>query len=81
MSKIVQDSGTGFAFPSQTLYLGRDDGLDSELGKAASREVELWRKTGKLPFPRLSADRIQQLQDTLDYPLAAPRCPFLPHSY
>jgi MscS family membrane protein len=68
MSRIVQDSGTGFAFPSQTLYLGRDDGLDSELGKAASREVEFWRKTGKLPFPRLSADRIAQLQDTLDYP-------------
>ena len=25
---IVNESGTGFAFPSQTLYFGRDSGLD-----------------------------------------------------
>jgi MscS family membrane protein len=68
MGDIVKASGSSFAFPSQTLYMGRDDGLDSELGKAASREVEQWRKTGKLPFPRLSADRKEQLHDTLDFP-------------
>ena len=34
--EIVEDSGTGFAFPSQTLYLGRDGGKNE--GRA--REVE-----------------------------------------
>jgi MscS family membrane protein len=53
---IVEASGSGFAFPSQTLYMGRDDGLDSE------------RSAGKLPFPRLAADKINQLEGTLDYP-------------
>lgn len=68
MSDIVKKSGSSFAFPSQTLYMGRDDGLDSERGKTAAKEVESWRKAGKLPFPRLAADRIEQLKGTLDYP-------------
>ncbi len=68
MSDIVKNSGSGFAFPSQTLYMGRDDGLDLERGKTAVKEVASWRKAGKLPFPRLSPDRIEQLGGTLDYP-------------
>ena len=68
MSDIVKKSGSSFAFPSQTLYMGRDDGLDSERGETAAKEVEFWRKAGKLPFPRLAADRIEQLEGTLDYP-------------
>ncbi len=68
MSDIVKESGSSFAFPSQTLYMGRDTGLDSERGQTASKEVESWRKAGKLPFPRLAADRIEQLEGTLDYP-------------
>ena len=28
VKEIVEESGTGFAFPSQTLYMGKDDGLD-----------------------------------------------------
>ena len=65
---IVSGSGTGFAFPSQTLYMGRDDGLDGELGETAKQEVESLRGAGKLPFPQLSAERIGQLEGTLDYP-------------
>ena len=68
MSEIVKESGSSFAFPSQTLYMGRDDGLDGERGETAAKEVESWRKAGKLPFPRLAADRIEQLEGTLDYP-------------
>jgi len=68
MSEIVKKSGSGFAFPSQTLYMGRDDGLDVGRGETAAKEVDSWRKTGKLPFPRLSPDRIEQLSGTLDYP-------------
>jgi MscS family membrane protein len=36
VDQIVAESGTSFAFPSQTLYFGRDDGLDRELSEAAS---------------------------------------------
>lgn len=68
MKDIVEASGSGFAFPSQTLYMGRDDGLDSERSEAAVQEVKSWRRAGKLPFPRLAADKIDQLEGTLDYP-------------
>jgi MscS family membrane protein len=48
--------------------MGRDDGLDVERGKTVAKEVESWRRAGRLPFPRLAPDRIEQLKDTLDYP-------------
>jgi len=39
---IVNESGTGFAFPSQTLYLGRDGGLDpKKTGKAEAQMRQL----------------------------------------
>ncbi len=68
MSEIVKNSGSGFALPSQTLYMGHDDGLDVARGKSAAEEVASWRRAGQLPFPRLAPDRIEQLKDTLDYP-------------
>ena len=37
--EIVEKSGTGFAFPSQTLYLGRDGGLDAERTREAEQAI------------------------------------------
>ena len=65
---IVEQSGTGFAFPSQTLYLGRDGGLNADLGRKAKEEVARWRRAGQLPFPRLAASRIKELAGRLKYP-------------
>ena len=65
---IVGESGTGFAFPSQTLYVGRDHGLDKERGDAVVQQVKSWRRSGQLPFPNLPTSKIEQLADTLDYP-------------
>ncbi len=36
---VVEAAGSGFAFPSQTLYLGRDGGLDAEKAKRAAQAV------------------------------------------
>ena len=68
MNKIVAESGTRFALPSRTMYLGRDGGLDQELGESAKEEVASWRRTGTLPFPNPAAARIDELEGTLDYP-------------
>jgi len=68
VNEIVKESGTGFAFPSQTLYLGRDDGLDAERSVEAMRQVGSWRSSGYLPFPYMPRSRREQLADTLDYP-------------
>jgi len=68
VNEIVRESGTGFAFPSQTLYMGRDHGLDQERSDAAMDEVSAWRDSDRLPFPLPAASRIEELADTLDYP-------------
>lgn len=65
---LVTEAGTGFAFPSRTVYLGHDSGLDEERGKMAVEEVGRWRRDGRLPFPRLSPERLSRIEDTLDYP-------------
>ncbi len=68
MKDIVEGAGTGFAFPSQTLYMTRDEGLDEARTETSEAEVARWRKGGRLPFPRLASARVRALSGTLDYP-------------
>lgn len=68
MDDIINQAGTGFAFPSQTAYLARDTGLDAERGGEAEAEVKNWRTTNKLPFPEFEAEERERLEDILDYP-------------
>ena len=53
---LMEASGTGFAFPSQTLYLSRDAGLDAQQKKAAEAEVNEWREQETLQFPNLDPE-------------------------
>ena len=68
VGEIVEAAGTGFAFPSRTLYLGRDGGLDTERSDAAIGQVQSWRDEGELPFPHMTTSSREQIADTLDYP-------------
>ena len=68
MMKIVADSGTDFAYPAQTVYFARDNGIDPQKGEDAAGEVSQWRDEGKLPFPNLTAAEVAELQNSLDYP-------------
>jgi MscS family membrane protein len=65
---IVNESGTGFAFPSQVNYLSRDRGLDADQRTSREQEVEQWRQRDKLPFPEFEEEQEDALRDTLDYP-------------
>jgi MscS family membrane protein len=66
--QVVEQSGTGFAFPSQTLYVGPDTGLDPERTQIAEAEVRRWRETSELPLPDLPRQRIEKLRGSLAYP-------------
>jgi MscS family membrane protein len=68
MMDVVAASGTGFAFPSQTLYFARDKGLDPDKSAAATAEVQQWRAAQKLPFPNFDIEFRKTHRDTLDYP-------------
>jgi MscS family membrane protein len=66
--KLVEAAGTGFAFPSSTVYLGRDKGLDEARQHAAENQVKEWGSAQTLPFPDFTEEYIKQISGTLDYP-------------
>ena len=66
--EVVNESGTGFAFPSSTMYVGRDTGLDVEASRAAEERVQAWRREGALPFPHFPDEFVREKQNTLDWP-------------
>ncbi len=68
MMNIVKEAGTGFAFPSSTVYYSRDDGLNAEHQKSAEAKVRAWCSAQELPFPNFSFDYRKKTRNTLDYP-------------
>jgi MscS family membrane protein len=68
MMEIVAQSGTGFAFPSQTVYLSRDRGLDPERTRTAEEAIRVLRAERKLPFPDFTPSELDELADRIDYP-------------
>jgi len=68
ITDIIEVSGTSLAFPSRTVYLGRDPGVDQDKAAAVSREVEQWRENHKLPFPDFATSDISEFSNSLPYP-------------
>ncbi|WP_233218714.1 mechanosensitive ion channel family protein [Adhaeribacter arboris] len=68
MMDVVEASGSGFAFPSQTVYLGKDTGKSEEKTQAAEQKVKEWGNAHDLPLPKFSDDRIQSLRNSIPYP-------------
>ncbi|MFD2516636.1 mechanosensitive ion channel family protein [Salinimicrobium flavum] len=68
MMDIVNESGTGFAFPSQTLYFAKDHGLSTEKSRSAEEKVRHWKEKGEMPLPKFDPQKIKEIEDTLDYP-------------
>ncbi|NJY63412.1 mechanosensitive ion channel [Salinimicrobium sp. CDJ15-81-2] len=65
---VVGESGTGFAFPSQTIYFGRDSGLSQEKTKSAEEKVRYWKEKGELQIPRFDPEHIKEIEDKIPYP-------------
>jgi len=65
---IVDAAGSGFAFPSQTVYLSRDSGVDKQKAEQAALEVKKWREEGQLPFPDFAPADISEISNSLPYP-------------
>lgn len=65
---IVMESGSGFAFPSQTVYFAQDEGVSEEKTKATSEKVKTWKENGALQVPRFHQDKIDEIEDSIVYP-------------
>ncbi|MGB9234978.1 MAG: mechanosensitive ion channel family protein, partial [Terriglobales bacterium] len=66
--EIVRRSGSALAVPSQTLYLGRDSGLDQGKAAAAEKQVQQWREQRQLPFPDYAPADKAAFRDSIAYP-------------
>ncbi len=66
--QAIQQAGTGFALPAQTLYMARDRGLDPDECAQAEKQVREWAAAHELPFPDLDEARRKCITGTLDYP-------------
>ncbi len=67
MIDVVAASGTGFAFPSQTVYTRVDDGVDVERRRAAEAQVARWRAEHRLFLPYMP-EEVAAAVEELDYP-------------
>ena len=65
---IIVECGTAIAFPSQTLYLGRDRAPHDGKVQAAEASVRAWRDEGSLPFPNFSPEQAGQIRGSITYP-------------
>jgi MscS family membrane protein len=65
---IIEASGTGFAFPSQTLYLGKDAAPAAERATEVAEEVRRWRERNEIFLPNFPPERIAEIESTLAYP-------------
>jgi MscS family membrane protein len=65
---IIEASGSGFAFPSQTTYVAGDVSLDTVKSQKAMETVRQWREQGKLPFPDFSPEMIAEIENKTEYP-------------
>ena len=68
IADVIQQAGTGLAYPTKTIRFGRDPGLDSDRGQEAETQVASWRERGALPFPDLTKAERAEIEDGLDYP-------------
>ncbi len=65
---IVAESGSGFAFPSQTLYFAQDEGVSEEKSRTVAEKVKTWKEKEELQIPRFHADKITEIEDSIVYP-------------
>ncbi len=68
MLDLVEESGSGFALPSQTLYIGRDAGVEKEKAENAANKIAELRDGKRLPFPDFHEEDISSFKGTIAYP-------------
>lgn len=65
---LIATSGTGFAFPSQTLYFSKDEGLSKEKTEIVSEKVKYWKENEELHLPRYPENIKEEIKDSIIYP-------------
>lgn len=68
MMAVIDSSGTGLAYPSQTLYFAKDEKPAKEKADEIAAKVKKWRKDNEVQLPKFEKSQIEKLKGTIDYP-------------
>jgi len=68
MAEVIEESGSGFAFPSQTVYLSKDKGLSQTKRDNAEAKVKEWVENNELELPEFDTEDIKRMKGSLSYP-------------
>ena len=68
MMDVMEDSGSGLALPSQTLYLSRDVGVEKQKAENAVKKIAELRDGKQLPFPDFHQEDIATFKGSIEYP-------------
>jgi MscS family membrane protein len=71
IAEIVEAAGSGFAFPSRTVYMAQDSGIDEGKARSAADEVVRRREGGDLSVPEPSPELVARLRATTDKPVGS----------
>lgn len=65
---LVQEAGTFFAYPSQTIMVEDAGSVSDERRAQVEKLVAQWREQDKLPFPQWPDEYVAEIENTLQYP-------------
>ncbi|MDY2586835.1 mechanosensitive ion channel family protein [Winogradskyella aquimaris] len=68
IAEVIESSGSGFAFPSQTVYLSKDQGMSESKKKAVEDKVQDWIEKKELQIPEFDENAISKIENTIEYP-------------
>ncbi|PXY46907.1 mechanosensitive ion channel family protein [Flavobacterium hydrophilum] len=68
MMDVIENSGTSLAYPSQTLYMARDNRMSEEKTEEVAKTVKKWKENNELQLPKFDPKRVEELKDSIQYP-------------
>lgn len=68
MMDVIENSGTSLAYPSQTLYMARDNRMSDEKTVEVAETVKKWKENNELQLPKFDPKRVEELKDSIQYP-------------
>lgn len=68
MMDIIEQSGTSLAMPAQTIFMGRDKGLDEDKMQQTADKVSDWKSRNEMQLPSYKTERIEELKGSIKYP-------------
>ena len=66
--RIVESSGTSFAFPSQTIYMARDREGDVKVKQSVQSDIQQLINDSALPIPDYTQTQISNFSNSMQYP-------------